>query len=105
MCWQSLASAGLGVLVTQGKELVHAMLHFEGTAHHHDGHDGEFHQDDSAASERHAMSDACLFAPALLSTIALPVLSTRSDAPTSAHLTEPPAPFISGPERPPKSLT
>ena len=105
MCWQSLAYAGLGVLVTEGKELAHAMLHFEGAAHHHDGHGGEFHQDDSAASTQHAMSDACLFAPVLLTEIVLPVLSNQAASPAIFRLTEPPPPFLGGPERPPKSLT
>lgn len=105
MCWQSLAYAGLGVLVTEGKEMVHAMLHFEGSAHHHDGHDGEFHQDESPASTQHAMSDACLFAPALLSEIVLPVLSMPAAPPAVALSTAPPLPFLRSPERPPQSLT
>src|SRR3989344_5928479 len=90
MCWQSLAYAGLGVLVTEGKEMVHALLHFESTAHHHDGHDGEFHQDESPASTQHAMSDACLFAPGLLTETVLPVLTIRSAPP--AVLAQPRAP-------------
>lgn len=106
MCWQSLAFAGLGVLVTEGKELAHEVLHFEGAAHHHhDDHGDDFHQDDSPASRHHAMSDACLFAPALLTDIVLPIPSVRAEPPAVAHLKEPPLPFLSGPERPPQSLT
>ncbi len=105
MCWQSLAYAGLGVLVTEGKEMVHALLHFESTAHHHDGHDGEFHQDESPASTQHAMSDACLFAPGLLTETVLPVLSIRSAPPAVAHAAAPPLPFLRSPERPPQSRT
>jgi hypothetical protein len=105
MCWQSLAYAGAEVLVAEGQELVHAMLHFEGEAHHHDGHDGEFHQDESPDSVRHAMNDACVFAPVLLIDALLPLLSISSDPPLEACSTEPPRPFLSGPERPPKALT
>lgn len=105
ICWQSLAYAGLGVLVTEGKELAHALLHFEGAAHHHDDHDGGVHQDDSPASVQHAMSDACWFSPALPTYAVVPLLSTHSALPPDAHATEPPPPFLSGPERPPRSLT
>jgi hypothetical protein len=105
MCWQSLAYAGVEVLVAEGQELVHAMLHFEGEAHHHEGHDGEFHQDESPASVKHAMTDACVFAPALLADAVLPLLTICSAAPADTHVSEPPLPFLSGPERPPKALT
>ena len=105
MCWQSLAYAGVEVLVAEGQELVHAMLHFEGEAHHHDDHDGEFHQDESPASVKHAMNDACVFAPALLTAAALPLLTICSDPPADTAATEPPQLVLSGPERPPKPLT
>jgi hypothetical protein len=105
ICWQSLSFAGLGVMVTDGKEMVHALLHFEGSSHHHDGHDDDVHQDESPASKQHAMSDACLFAPALLTEIVLPVLSIPVPPPSVAHANEPPPPFLRGPERPPQSRT
>ena len=105
MGWQSLAYAGADVLVAEGQELVHAMLHFEGEAHHHDGHDGDFHQDESPDSVRHAMNDACVFAPALLTAVALALPTICSDPPADAHATEPPPPLLSGPERPPKALS
>jgi hypothetical protein len=105
MCWQSLVYAGLGVLVTEGQEMAHAVLHFEGTAHHHDDHGDGLHQDESPASQQHAMNDACLFAPALLTETALPVPRVRSAPPAVSHPSEPPLPFLSGPERPPQSLT
>lgn len=105
MCWQSLAYAGADVLVAEGQELVHAMLHFEGEAHHHDGHDGDFHQDESPDSVQHAMNDACVFAPALLTDAVLPLLTVCSDPPVDTATTEPPLLVLSGPERPPKALT
>jgi hypothetical protein len=62
VCWQSLAYAGADVVVADGDEQVHAVLHFEDEAHHHDEHDGSFHQDESPASTQHSMDDACVFA-------------------------------------------
>ena len=105
MCWQSLAFAGVGVLVVDAHEVEHEMLHFEGEAHHHDEHDGDFHQDDSPASVKHAMTDACVFAPVLPGSVAALVLSAPADLPSAALSSEPPLPFLSGPERPPKTLT
>jgi len=105
MCWQSLAYAGVEVLVAEDEALAHAMLHFEGAAHHHDGHDGGVHQDESPASTTHAMQDACVYAPALLIDMALPLLSVGAAPPADACSAEPPPPFLSGPERPPKALT
>lgn len=105
MCWQSLAFAGAGVLVTEGNELLHEVLHFEGVAHHHDDPAGDFHQDDSPASMQHAIDDACVFAPALPTGVVLSLLAVRATPPVEAGVTAPPPPFLSGPERPPKTLS
>lgn len=105
MCWQSLAFAGAGVLVTEGNEMLHEVLHFEGAAHHHDDHAGSFHQDDSPASTQHAIDDACVFAPALPAGVDLPLLAVCATPPVDVRSTEPPPPFLSGPERPPKTLS
>ena len=99
--------AGAGVLVSEGEELLHEVLHFEGQAHHHDDHDdhdGSFHQDDSAASTQHVMDDACLFAPAIPMGMVLSLLPVADSAPAAADLGQPALPFLSGPERPPKTL-
>jgi hypothetical protein len=104
--WQSMSYAGAGISLVQDVEAAHELLHFTGDAHHHHDGDGEgFHQDDSVASVKHAMADAHAFAPALLTAAALPLLTICSDPPAGAHATEPPLPFLSGPERPPKALT
>jgi hypothetical protein len=108
VCWQSLANAGLGVCAAESEEVAHALRHFEGSAHHHDLHDlhdAGCHQDDSGESTEHVMCDACLHAPALLTAAVLPFLCVGSAPPVIAHLNEPPQPFLSGPERPPQSLT
>lgn len=65
MGWQSLAFAGGGALVAHANEEQHALLHFQGVAHHHDDHAEDFHVDDSIASTLHALSDASQFSPAL----------------------------------------
>ncbi len=104
MCWQSLAYAGAGVLVAEGEEIVHAMLHFEGAAHHHDDHDGGFHQDESSASKQHAMDDACLFAPALIPAVELSLPTLQSDDPAPTAEGSAPRPYLRGLERPPRSL-
>lgn len=105
MCWQSLAFAGAGVLVTEGHELLHEVLHFEGAAHHHDEHAGGYHQDDSPASTQHAIDDACVFAPALPAGAVLSLLAVCATPPVDLRSAEPPPPFLSGPERPPKTLS
>lgn len=107
MCWQALAYAGAGVLVAEGDEIVHAMLHFEGAAHHHDDrdhdHDGGVHQDESPASRQHLMDDACLFAPALLHVVELPLPVLQSGAPAPTAEGSAPRPYLRGLERPPRS--
>lgn len=103
MSWQALACAGGTVAVAAEQELAHALLHFEGTGHHHDGHDGDVHLDDSAASLSHATTDACLMAPGLLSATRLPLLSLDGAAPAGPIAAEPPLPFLRGPERPPRA--
>ena len=65
MGWQSLAFAGFDALVAHANEEQHALLHFQGVAHHHDDHAEDFHEDDSIASTLHALSDASQFSPAL----------------------------------------
>lgn len=102
LCWQSLAYAGAGVLVAEGEELTHAVMHFEGHAHHHDGHSGAFHQDGSPDSMQHGMDDACVYAPALLADLVLPLLVVGADAPMESLSSDPPLPFLLGLERPPK---
>ena len=64
MGWQSLAFAGVGALVAHANEEQHALLHFQGVAHHHDEHAEDFHEDDSVASTLHALSDASQFSQA-----------------------------------------
>ena len=65
MGWQSLAFAGFDALVAHANEEQHALLNFQGVAHHHDDHAEDFHEDDSIASTLHVLSDASQFSSAL----------------------------------------
>ena len=65
MGWQSLAFAGFGALVAHEEQEQHELLHFQGVAHHHDGHAEDFHEDNSTASTVHGLSDTCQFSSAL----------------------------------------
>lgn len=134
LCWQALAFAGAQVWLSDGAERLHALLHFEGEAHHHDepeahglqaqhDHGGDLHQapepdhepdhpsggihlDDSFASVQHGLQDAGVFAPVLLPAIVqrLPLLA-GPPPPAEVRVAALPPPFLSGPERPPKALT
>jgi hypothetical protein len=100
--WQSLAFAGAGVVVAEAQEHLHELLHFEGTAHHHDDHDGALHQDESSASETHVATDAGLHAPALMP-LPMPAMpSLPSARPDEAVPQARPHPVLDGPERPPR---
>jgi hypothetical protein len=105
LSWQSLAFAGAGVVLTDGEEQLHQQLHFEDTAHHHDdhGHDDDgLHQDDSDASITHVTMDAGLFAPALTSVAAFPLLQQMPELPLPAVMPAHSLPFLDGLERPPR---
>ncbi|MBB4845812.1 hypothetical protein HNP55_004364 [Paucibacter oligotrophus] len=104
LCWQALAHAGVGVLTAKAqRQQQHELLHFEGLAHHHDEQDGDFHQDESPASNKHSTADAGVFAPALLTEAARPSLLTCSEPPCEFRASKTPQPCLSGPERPPKT--
>jgi hypothetical protein len=91
LCWQAVACAGAGVLVAGSQEQSHARLLFEGVGHHHDAHDGGIHLDESADSVQHAMSDACVHAPALLAEAPPPLPPIGKDAPIGSMANEAPA--------------
>ena len=88
--------------MAEGEDAEHALLHFEKAAHHHDDHDGDFHQDDSTASIQHALGDAGIFAPGLMPSSGPALYASASVTPLMAVYIEPPPPFLQGLERPPK---
>jgi hypothetical protein len=109
MCWQALAFAGSAVVLADADELAHAVMHFEGEAHHHDDHasldEAGIHQDDSPASTQHLMDEACVFAPALIPVVHLPLPALQPDLPVATIATAAPPPFLDGLERPPRLRT
>ncbi len=104
MGWQSLAFAGVGALVAHVNEEQHALLHFQGVAHHHDDHAEDFHEDDSIASTLHVLSDASQLSPALPSPQTSCLGLTNSNQPF-VELVLPRGQLLpDGLERPPKPM-
>lgn len=106
MCWQALAHAGLAVVTAADEEQGHALMHFEGQAHHHDDHgegDG-VHADQSLASAQHMAADCAAHAPVLVSRVDLRLPQLPLGMPVQTTATPPPPPCLAGPERPPKLL-
>jgi len=110
MCWQGLAHAGLAVVMADEQEHSHALMHFEGQAHHHDHDDHHddgdasgVHEDDSLASAQHLASDCGVYAPMLLGCVDLRLPRLPPEPPVPAVATPPPPPCLAGPERPPKT--
>ncbi len=104
MGWQSLAFAGVGALVAHANEEQHALLHFQGVAHHHDDHAEDFHEDDSVASTLHALSDASQFSPALPSPQACGPGLNDADHPSVERVPPRGQLLLDGLERPPKPI-
>ncbi|MEY3924332.1 MAG: hypothetical protein RI915_1979 [Pseudomonadota bacterium] len=104
MGWQSLAFAGFDALVAHANEEQHALLHFQGVAHHHDDHAEDFHEDDSIASTLHALSDASQFSPALPSPQTCCLSLTDADQPSVERVLPRVQLPPDGLERPPKPM-
>lgn len=99
---QSLVRSGASVMFADHEKRMHAVLHFQATPHHHEGHDDGFHCDTSDASSNHALSDAETQSPVLLSAMSLVVLEVVSLPPAGTRYRRhfPPLPNLL--ERPPK---
>jgi len=102
MGWQSLAFAGFGALVAHEDEEHHELLHFQGVAHHHDEHAGDFHEDNSVASAVHALADASHFSPVLPSPQGSSPGLTGADQPSLERLLPKALLLPNGLDRPPK---
>lgn len=101
LVFQSLASAGGGMIAHAGEGLAHAVLHWEKDAHHHHD-DGSFHEEDSDQSRRHLNADCALCVAALTSS---PAASLPPAIPATANDFAFPAvspPVLEGPRRPPR---
>jgi hypothetical protein len=99
--FHSVASAHQRVKVHAGSDLAHAMMHWEGEAHHHH-EDGSLHHDDSDASQDHLNAEAATSLAGLASAdlFALPKVAPAAAV---AYLSYPPlTPILEGLRRPPR---
>ncbi len=85
-------------------QVVHAEMHLDGAAHHHDEH-GVMHQDDSQESIQHMLAEA---GPGTVALLHFPLLShslDRSPAPAVTDETVSPSPYLDGLRRPPRRFS
>jgi hypothetical protein len=101
MLWQTLAMARTGLTMNALADLEHAALHWQQEGHHHHA-DGSFHQDDSAASAAHVLSDhvSATLVFVMSATNQFPPLGTA--APGGLHEKAVPDPALDGLLRPPR---
>lgn len=102
--WQAVGWATTAI-ADDGIGAQHAIAHWSGEAHHHDGHDEGFHQDGSEESIQHAVhSDAHLNAVAVLTLgMGWALSAASSAAPGEFERGGLSSPFLEGPRRPPRS--
>ena len=102
--WQSLAFAGVEVMLADETALSHAVMHLAAEVHHHDD-DGQVSQKtDAQAGVQHLMCDACVFAMAVWPTPTPVFLAVGRDPLTELARQEAPQPCLSGLERPPRTF-
>lgn len=99
--WQTIAIGGQVRAYGNSQDTAHAMLHWEGRAHHHHA-DGSVTQDDSSESVQHVVADACLSAPAVWSAVCLLLPPFEAARPVAADESFGLGPHLAGPRRPPR---
>ena len=104
LAWQALAGPAPVALTHGGSDDSHALLHYLDSAHHHHGEAVNLHEEGSAESLAHVMSDACMYSPALISCAVLGLLPPTPAAPVSARVYALPIPLLPGLERPPRLI-
>ena len=85
-------------------EVVHAEVHLEGAAHHHD-EDGVMHQDDSQESIQHMLAEACPGTAAIFHFSQLSLPLDRSPTPAVTAESVSPSPYLDGLRRPPRLIS
>ncbi|MCW7541917.1 hypothetical protein OOT46_29395 [Aquabacterium sp. A7-Y] len=101
--WQSVATAAEALWDVHGGDMSHAVAHWIDEAHHHHD-DGSVHEDDSQESRQHVQLDTPLSnAPVLPAVPAWSPALLADESPPSLSVTVPPAPFLEGLRRPPRS--
>ncbi len=103
---QAFATARQTVVLDHEGEFqaVHAEMHLEGSAHHHDEH-GVAHQDDSQESIQHMLADAGPGTAALFHVPQLSLLLDRSPPPAVTAESVSPSPHLDGLRRPPRLIS
>lgn len=104
--WQVASAAGLSESwFDQGHASDHAVMHWQGEAHHHDNDGGGIHADESQDSIQHMMADCSFHHLAVF-----PVSSVVALEPLPQHVAQtaqpvPPPPHLDGLRRPPRLLS
>lgn len=103
---QTLAVGAQGMTLghAETEENQHALLHWEGVAHHH-SENGSTHLDNSDESVQHMLTDMVLGAGAVLLPAPLAsFLPERSPPPRAASESSGPLTYPDGPRRPPRLI-
>lgn len=108
LCWQALASVSVaaGPRAADGwVSPVHTGMHARGDLHHHEGHDGEPHQDDSAASWSHTHAEGGTSPVAMPSELRMAFPAALPPCPGHEVSGDVPRGHLDGLDRPPKCLS
>ena len=102
--WQVASAAGLPQFwAAQTEALEHAVMHWQGEAHHH-GSDGSIHADESEDSFEHMMADCCFHHFGVITAPAVVALEPLPQHVAQAAQAVPPPPYLDGLRRPPRAL-
>ncbi len=104
MLWQSIGLAFAGSTVDADADREHAVLHWQGGAHHHHD-DGAYHVQDSAESMQHLLADHGATPLGLPLGTAMSFSPTGSARPGSVQASMSPHPDPDGLFRPPRLPT
>ena len=99
--WQSFVIGGQASAFGEAKEIAHALLHWQGVAHHHQD-DGSVMHDGSDESMQHLAIDGVLNLAAIWFVVPGSVAPSGALPPLVGEKAGAPAPDLAGLERPPK---
>ena len=102
--WQMFAVGGRPGGLSTPRAAAHALLHWQGQAHHHHD-DGSVTQDGSTESVQHVAQDGVLAVNSPWSEPIVPLPPVASAYSTAADEVSGPWPYLDGPMRPPKLST
>lgn len=100
---QLASAAGLAQFwAEQSGALEHAVMHWQGEAHHHDSQ-GHIHADGSEDSFQHMMADCCFHHFGVIAAPAIVALEPLPQHVAQAAQAVPPPPYLDGLHRPPEA--